>query len=40
MVDSLATYLTLLQRGIAMCDTLAKVYEPDIAQDWAGRTLM
>jgi hypothetical protein len=30
----------LLQRGVALCDTLARVYEPDIAQDWANRTLM
>ncbi|RZK27925.1 MAG: hypothetical protein EOO63_12360 [Hymenobacter sp.] len=36
----LPTYLALLQRGVALCDTLAKVYEPDIAQDWASRTLM
>jgi hypothetical protein len=40
MVDSLPTYLELLQRGVALCDTLARVYEPDIAQDWANRTLM
>jgi hypothetical protein len=40
MVDSLSMYLTLLQRGVALCDTLARVYEPDIAQDWANRTLM
>jgi hypothetical protein len=40
MVDYLPTYLALLQRGVTLCDTLAKVYEPDIAQDWASRTLM
>jgi hypothetical protein len=40
MVDSLTTYLALLKRGITLCDTLARVYEPDIAQDWASRTLM
>ena len=40
MVDYLPTYLALLERGVALCDTLAKVYEPDIAQDWASRTLM
>ena len=40
MVASLPEYLTLLARGVALCDTLAKVYEPDSAQDWASRTLM
>jgi hypothetical protein len=40
MVDSLPTYLALLERGVTLCDTLARVYEPDIAQDWANRTLM
>lgn len=40
MVASLPEYLTLLARGVALCDTLSKVYEPDIAQDWASRTLM
>lgn len=40
MVDSLSVYLALLQRGVTLCDTLAKVYEPDIAEDWADRTLM
>ena len=40
MVDPLATYLALLQRGVTLFDTLAKVYEPDMAEDWASRTLM
>ena len=36
----LPTYLSLLQRGVALCDTLTKVYEPDMTEDWANRTLM
>ena len=40
MVDYLSTYLNLLQRGVTLCDTLAKIYEPDITYDWASRTLM
>ena len=36
----LPTYLSLLQRGVILLDTLAKVYEPDMAIDWANRTLM
>ena len=40
VVDPLATYLALLQRGVTLFDTLAKVYEPDMAIDWANRTLM
>ncbi|RZK28935.1 MAG: hypothetical protein EOO63_10140 [Hymenobacter sp.] len=40
MVDLLTTYLGLLQRGVALCDTLARVYEPDATLDWASRTLM
>ena len=40
MVDYLPTYLALLERGITLFDTLAKVYEPDSTYDWASRTLM
>ena len=40
MVDFLNAYLALLQRGVTLYDTLAKVYEPDMAIDWANRTLM
>ena len=36
----LPTYLSLLQSGVILLDTLAKVYEPDMAIDWANRTLM
>ena len=40
MVDSLYIYLDLLQRGVTLFDALAKVYEPDMTDDWANRTLM
>jgi hypothetical protein len=40
MVDFLPAYLASLKRGVGLCDTLAKVYEPDMSEDWASRTLM
>lgn len=40
MVDLLTTYLATLQRGMDLCNMLAKVYEPDMSEDWANRTLM
>ena len=40
MVDSLATYCSILQRSVEICDKLSALYEPDAAIDWANRTLM
>jgi hypothetical protein len=40
MVDPLATYCSILQRSVEVCDNLSALYEPDAATDWANRTLM
>ena len=40
MVDPLATYCSILQRGVELCDALSALYQPDAAVDWASRTLM
>lgn len=39
MVAPLATYVDILRRGITLCDALSSLYEPDVAIDWANRTL-
>jgi hypothetical protein len=40
MVDRLATYCSILERSIIVCDALLALYAPDGALDWASRTLM
>ncbi|MGI4733907.1 MAG: hypothetical protein ACRYG7_01885 [Janthinobacterium lividum] len=40
MVDILATYCSILRRGIEICDEISALYQPDWAIDWASRTLM
>ena len=40
MVAPLTTYVDILRRGITLCDALSSLYEPDVAIDWANRTLM
>lgn len=40
MADRLATFCSILQRGVELCDALSALYAPDTAIDWANRTLM
>lgn len=40
MVDRLATFCSILERSIVVCDALSALYAPDAAIDWANRTLM
>ena len=40
MADRLATFCSILQRSVEVCDALSALYQPDAALNWANQTLM